>query len=120
MMRAAEQHGAKLHHGEVTGVVRRGDGVTGVEVDGETIAADAIVIAMGPWSSAGSRRGSGCQPVFGMQSPSLVYDTGKDVPAEALYLEYSDRRRLPSRSRSSRARTAARTSARSRGRDRCR
>ena len=50
MMRAAEQHGARLHLGEVTGVVRRGETVAGVMLDGETIAADAIVIAMGPWS----------------------------------------------------------------------
>src|SRR6185436_8401645 len=79
----------KLHHGEVTGIVRRGDGIEGVEVDGERIAADAIVIAMGPWSlrAAAWLR---LPAVFGMQSPSLVYDTGKDVPAEALYLEYSE------------------------------
>ena len=32
MMRAAEQHGAKLRHGEVTGVVRRDAIVTGDEV----------------------------------------------------------------------------------------
>ena len=31
MMRAAEQHGARLHHGEVTGVVRRGETVAGVD-----------------------------------------------------------------------------------------
>jgi glycine/D-amino acid oxidase-like deaminating enzyme len=88
IMRAAEQHGAKLHHGEVTGIVRRGDGVEGVEVDGETVAADAIVIAMGPWSLRAAAWFR-LPAVFGMQSPSLVYDTGKDVPAEALYLEYS-------------------------------
>lgn len=89
IMRAAEQHGAKLHHGEVTGIVSRGDGVEGVEVDGDTIRADGVVIAMGPWSlrAAAWLR---LPAVFGMQSPSLVYDTGKDVPAEALYLEYGE------------------------------
>src|ERR1043165_4160201 len=30
MMRAAEQHGARLRHGQVTGVIRDGDAVTGV------------------------------------------------------------------------------------------
>jgi len=28
--------------------------------------------------------------VFGQQSPSLVYDTGKDVPAEPLFLDYRE------------------------------
>ena len=76
MMRAAQQHGARLRHGQVTGVVRRGDAIVeGVEVDGETIRADAVVIAMGPWSL---RAAEWLQlpAVFGQQSPSLVYDTG--------------------------------------------
>jgi glycine/D-amino acid oxidase-like deaminating enzyme len=82
MMRAAEQHGARVRAGRVTGVVGRR-----VDVDGETIAADAIVIAMGPWTLLAAQWVS-IPPVFGMQSPSLVYDTGKDVPAEALFLDY--------------------------------
>ncbi len=40
--------------------------------------------------SARRRPGSRCRWSSGLQSPSLVYDTGKDVPAEALYLEYSE------------------------------
>ena len=76
MMRAAEQHGARLRHGEVTGLVRRGDTITGVDVDGETIAADAIVIAMGPWSLRAATWLT-LPLVFGLQSPSLVYDTGQ-------------------------------------------
>jgi glycine/D-amino acid oxidase-like deaminating enzyme len=89
MMRAAERHGAKLRVCEITGVVRRGNAVEGVEVDGEIIKADAIVIAMGPWSlrAAGWLK---LPAVFGMQSPSLVYDTVTDVPAEALFLDYRD------------------------------
>ena len=90
IMQAARQQGARLHHGQVTGVVRR-DGVIveGVEVDGETIHADAVVIAMGPWSL---RAAEWLQvpAVFGQKSPSLVYDTGKDVPAHALFLEYQE------------------------------
>ena len=51
MMRAAEQHGARLHHGQVTGIARSDNVIVeGVVVDGETIRADAVVIAMGPWS----------------------------------------------------------------------
>ena len=112
MMRAAEQHGARLRHGEVTGVVRRGETVAGVMLDGETIAADAIVIAMGPWSLRAATWLT-LPLVFGLQSPSLVYDTGKDVPAEALFLDYQrGERRRRRRSKSFRAPTAARTSAR--------
>jgi glycine/D-amino acid oxidase-like deaminating enzyme len=87
MMGAAQQRGARLRYGEVTGVVRRGDIVEGVDVDGETMQADAVVVAMGPWclrAAAWLR----LPAVFGLQSPSLVYDTGTDVPAEALFLDY--------------------------------
>jgi glycine/D-amino acid oxidase-like deaminating enzyme len=91
IMRAAQEHGAQLRLGEVTGVVRQGAGsdVKGVDVEGSVIEADAVVIAMGPWS----RLAAGWLPlpdVFGRQSPSLVYDTGTDVPADALFLEYRD------------------------------
>src|ERR1041385_634419 len=88
MMCAAEQNGARLRLGEVTGVVCKGDIVKGVEVDGEAIRADAIVITMGPWSLRAARW-LRVPAVFGMRSPSLVYDTGKEVPA-ALFLDYRD------------------------------
>src|SRR5688572_19144320 len=52
MMRAAQEQGAKLRLGQVTGLVRRGTEsiVKGIEVEGSVIEADATVIAMGPWS----------------------------------------------------------------------
>ena len=49
-MRAAEAQGAELRHGRVSGITKREGRATGVEVDGAVIEADAIVIAMGPWS----------------------------------------------------------------------
>jgi glycine/D-amino acid oxidase-like deaminating enzyme len=49
MMRAAQANGAELRLGRANGVGRRGAGVMGVEVDGEVIEGDAVVIAMGPW-----------------------------------------------------------------------
>ena len=88
MMRAAERCGAKLRHGEVTGVVQHRHVVEGVEVDGETIAVDALVIALGPWSIRVAQW-LHVPAVFGMRSPSLVYDTGTEVPA-ALFLDYRD------------------------------
>jgi glycine/D-amino acid oxidase-like deaminating enzyme len=89
MMSAAQGHGAELRRGRITGIVRRADGSTvrGVEVDGDVIEADAVVVAMGPWSLMAA--GWMALPaVFGQRSPSLVYDTGMDVPADALFLDY--------------------------------
>ncbi|MEA2781353.1 MAG: hypothetical protein QOK29_2897 [Rhodospirillaceae bacterium] len=91
VMRAAQGHGTKLHRGRVTGVARQADGSTvkGVEADGEVIEADAVVVALGPWSllAAGWLR---LPAVFGQRSPSLVYDTGTEIPADALFLEYHE------------------------------
>lgn len=86
MMDAAQAHGAALHRASVTGLVRDGAGVTGVETDDGVIAVDAVVVTMGPWSvlAAGWMT---LPAVFGLRSPSLVYDTGTDVPAHALFLD---------------------------------
>lgn len=90
MMHAAQQRGARLRHGQVTGIVRRGDAIVeGVDVEGETLRADAVVIAMGPWSLLAAEWLQ-VPAVYGQASPSLVYDTGKDVPAEALFLDYRE------------------------------
>ncbi len=91
IMRAAQQHGAQVRSGQVTGLVRRRAEaiVTGLEVDGSVVEADATVIAMGPWSMLAAEWAPLPQ-VFGQQSPSLVYDTGTDVSADALFLEFRD------------------------------
>jgi glycine/D-amino acid oxidase-like deaminating enzyme len=91
MMSAAQGHGADLRHGRVTGIVRHADGssLRGVEMDGGIIEADAVVIAMGPWTVMAA--GWLALPaVFGQRSPSLVYDTGVDVTAQALFLDYQE------------------------------
>lgn len=91
MMRAAEAQGATLRPGRVTGIVRdsAGSRVRGVEVDGETIEGDALVVAMGPWSILAAQW-LPLPPVFGLKGHSLVFDTGTRVPAEALFLEYRE------------------------------
>ena len=86
MMRAAQTEGAELRLGRVTGVVRRGPRVAGVEVDGETIEGDAVVIAMGPWSLLAAMW-LPVPAVFGLKGHSLVFETGTKVRAEALFLE---------------------------------
>jgi glycine/D-amino acid oxidase-like deaminating enzyme len=91
MMRAAQALGAELRVGRITGLIQSSDGSTakGVEVDGVPIEADAIVLAMGPWTLLASQW-TPLPAVFGQRSPSLVYDTGKDVPADALFLDYHE------------------------------
>ena len=93
MMRAAQRLGTELVHGRITGIVRHTHGATasGVEVDGRVIEADAVVIAMGPWSLLAAEW-MPLPAVFGQRSPSVVYDTGSDVPADALFLETRDTR----------------------------
>jgi glycine/D-amino acid oxidase-like deaminating enzyme len=92
MMRAAQARGTTLRRGRITGVARHTHGgtVRGVEVDGEVIEADAIVVAMGPWSLLAAEWMS-LPAVFGQRSPSLVYDTGTEVPAQALFLDHQDK-----------------------------
>ena len=89
LMKGAEAVGAKLRRGEVTDILRdrTGDRVTGVEVDGETLDADNVVIAMGPWSHL-ARRWLPLASVSALKGHSLVFDTGKDLPPEALFLEH--------------------------------
>jgi glycine/D-amino acid oxidase-like deaminating enzyme len=91
IMSAAQSHGAELRPGLVTGMVRSADGsrVRGIDVNGVPIEADAVVIAMGPWSILAASWVH-LPAIFGQRSPSLVYDTGTDCPPEALFLEYQD------------------------------
>jgi glycine/D-amino acid oxidase-like deaminating enzyme len=91
MMSAAQSHGAEVRRGRVTSIVRRAGGstVAGVEVDGGVIETDAVVVAIGPWSVLAAEW-MALPAVFGQRSPSLVYDTGTDVPADALFLDYHE------------------------------
>ena len=71
-----------------TGMVRDADGTTvkGVEIDGSVIDADAVVIAMGPGSRLAAQWMS-LPAIQGERSPSIVYNTGTHVSADALFLE---------------------------------
>jgi glycine/D-amino acid oxidase-like deaminating enzyme len=93
LIRAAQAQGATLQIGTVTGIVRdeAGTAARGVVVEhgGEssTVEADAVVIAMGPWSVVAA----GWLPlpeVHAYKGHSLLFETGTSVPPEALFLEY--------------------------------
>jgi glycine/D-amino acid oxidase-like deaminating enzyme len=91
IMSAAQGQGAHLQGGRVTGLTWNVDGsaVSGVEVDGRIVRADAVVVAMGPWSILAANWMT-LPTVYGQQSPSIVYDTGDDLPADALFLDYHE------------------------------
>ena len=88
LVQAAQPH-AQLRIGCVTGVVRESGRVTGVDIDGETVAGDAVVIAMGPWSVLAAAW-LPLPAVFGLKGHSLVFDTGTQVPPDALFLDYRE------------------------------
>jgi glycine/D-amino acid oxidase-like deaminating enzyme len=91
LMRAAEIHGAVLRHGIVVDLVRAASApVRGVALaSGEIVEADAVVIAMGPWSILAARW-LPLPAVLGYKGHSLVFETGATIPAEALFLEYRE------------------------------
>ena len=80
--------GARLVHGNVQGIARDASGaVRGVSVDGTEIAADAVVIAMGPWSILAAQW-LPLPPVAGLKGYSVVLAPRAPVPAQALFVEY--------------------------------
>jgi glycine/D-amino acid oxidase-like deaminating enzyme len=86
MMDAAINKGAALIEGAVEGITLSplGDQVTGVIVDGAEMAADAAVIAMGPWSILASQW-LPLPPVDGSKGHSLIFDYAPSP--ESLFVE---------------------------------
>ncbi len=83
---AARAHGATLRVGIVESVLQRDRAVRGVTVSGETIDADAVVLAMGPWTSRFAK-GLRVPRVRGLKGYSVTL-VGADVPAHALFVDY--------------------------------
>jgi len=52
LAQVVEGQGSIIRHGEVTGLARDGDRVTGVVLGDETVACESAVLAAGPWSGA--------------------------------------------------------------------
>ena len=85
LVRGAEAHGATLRIGVAQSVTRPDGAVRGVVVDGDTIEADAVVLAMGPWTSR-----AGLLPlpaVHGLKGYSVTL-AADGVPAHALFMDY--------------------------------
>jgi glycine/D-amino acid oxidase-like deaminating enzyme len=83
---AARARGAVLRIGVVQDVVRRDGAARGVTVDGATLEADAVVLALGPWTSR-AVRGLRLPKVYGLKGFSVTLDAA-NVPPHALFVEY--------------------------------
>jgi glycine/D-amino acid oxidase-like deaminating enzyme len=91
---AAQARGATVLLGVVEGVLRRGSAARGVTVDGAPVEADAVVLAMGPWTG----RAAADLPlprIHGLKGHSVTL-AADGVPAHALFVDYrlADGRRL--------------------------
>ena len=82
---AALARGATLRRGVVERVTPRDHGGPSVTVDGETLPADAIVLAMGPWT--GRVRGVALPRIHGLKGYSVTL-AAPEVPAHALFVDY--------------------------------
>jgi glycine/D-amino acid oxidase-like deaminating enzyme len=81
-----EAAGAGVRRGVVEAVVVRDGAARGVSVGGETLAADAVVLAMGPWTSR-AVPGLRLPRVHGLKGYSVTL-AAPDVPAHALFVDY--------------------------------
>ncbi len=85
LLDAARAHGATLRLGVVEAVAVREGIARGVVVDGETLEADAVVLAMGPWT--GRVGGVRLPRIHGLKGYSVTLAV-PDVPAHALFMDY--------------------------------
>lgn len=91
VMDAAVARGTRLRLGTVGGVALAPDGsaVTGAVVDGEVVPADAVVVALGPWSALACRW-LPLPAVRGLKGNSLLLRTEAPLVPGALFAEVED------------------------------
>jgi glycine/D-amino acid oxidase-like deaminating enzyme len=88
LLQQARERGAQLLIGGVQGVEVDNGAVTGVRVDGGIVPADAVVIAMGPWSTRAAQ-GLALPPVHGLKGHSITLQPTEPVPAHAVFTTYT-------------------------------
>jgi len=86
LLDAARARGATLRMGVVEGIARQNGAARGVTVDGTTLEADAVVLALGPWTSRVAR-GLDLPTVYGLKGYSVTLQA-PDVPPQALFVDY--------------------------------
>src|SRR5216117_64874 len=109
LLDAARARGAALRLGLVESLIRDAGNMCGVSVGGERIEADAVVLAMGPWTGRLSEK-LPLPAIHGLKGYSVTL-VGADVPAHALFVDYRAATAARSSPRSSRAPTATSTCA---------
>jgi len=82
----ARARGCTVRSGVVEAVDVRDGVAQGVHVDGATLAADAVVLALGPWTSRVAH-GLALPAVYGLKGYSVTLKA-PEAPAHALFLEY--------------------------------
>jgi glycine/D-amino acid oxidase-like deaminating enzyme len=86
LLDAARGRGATLRIGIVQDVARRDGAARGVTVDGDTLEADAVVLALGPWTTRVARR-LRLPNVYGLKGYSVTLEA-QNVPPHALFVDY--------------------------------
>jgi glycine/D-amino acid oxidase-like deaminating enzyme len=82
---AARVLGTDVRVGTVEGLVQRDGMARAVSVDGVTVEADAVVLAMGPWT--GRAAGRLLPRIAGLKGYSVTLEAA-DVPPHALFVDY--------------------------------
>jgi len=85
LVAGARAAGAVVESGAVEAVTVREGTARGVVIDGRTLEADAVVLALGPWT--GRVGGVWLPRVHGLKGYSVTLAT-PDVPAPALFMDY--------------------------------
>lgn len=86
LVAGAQAKGAELRVGVVDNVVVRDGSAAGVTVSGTLLEADAVVLAMGPWTGRFSKA-LRMPKIRGLKGYSVTL-VGADVPAHALFVDY--------------------------------
>jgi glycine/D-amino acid oxidase-like deaminating enzyme len=86
LVAGAQAKGAVLRLGVVEALAVRAGAAHGVTVSGETVDADAVVVAMGPWTG-GFSKALRLPRIRGLKGYSVTL-VGAEVPAHALFVDY--------------------------------
>lgn len=92
LMKAAIARGAKLEIATVAQLhkAQSGKRVAGVVLeDSRQIGADAVILAMGPWSLVAARWVP-LPPIYGLKGHSIIFRPDLPLPAEAIFAEFED------------------------------
>ena len=91
LLDAALRQGGQLIKGQVEGLAWQGGKICGVQLDGTNLAADRVVLALGPWTAQAAQWLS-LPPVYGLKGHSIVLRPDQAVSSDALFVDFHRRR----------------------------